>query len=249
MSITGEPNGEPMKVGVGIADVMCGMYAATAVLAALRSRDRTGAGQHIDLALLDAQVAWLVNEGLNYLTSGAVPKRIGNEHPNIVPYKVLPCADGYVIIAVGNDRQFRRFCGFAGAPELADDPRFRTNSDRVRNRQALYAILPDLTMKKTRTDWVDGLIALGVPVGPVNSIDQVFEDPQVRTRGMKLEMSYPGAAGDRVDLVANPIKFSETPVTYRRPPPTLGQHTNEVLQELLGLGEGEMTALRDSGVI
>ena len=249
MSLTGEPDGEPMKVGVGIADVMCGMYATTAILAAVRHRDRGGRGQYIDLALLDTQVAWLVNEGLNYLTSGRVPHRLGNEHANIVPYKVLPCADGHFILAVGNDAQYRRFCGFAGAPKLADDPRFATNAARVRNREALYALLPDLTRRKTRAEWLDGLERLGVPSGPVNTLDQVFADPQVRHRGMRLSQPYPGAKGGQVDLIANPIKYSATPVDYRRPPPRLGQHSEEILRELLGLESEEIGRLRDAGIV
>jgi crotonobetainyl-CoA:carnitine CoA-transferase CaiB-like acyl-CoA transferase len=249
MSLTGETEGEPMKVGVGIADVVCGLYAATAILAALHSRDETGRGQHIDLALLDTQVAWLVNEGLNYLTSGQVPARLGNEHPNIVPYKTLPCSDGYFILAVGNDRQFQRFCDLAGAPELPRDARFATNSDRVRNRAALYALLPEITRRKTAREWLDGLAALGVPAGPVNTLDQVFSDPQVQHRGMKLTMPYPGSERGTVDLIGNPIKLSETPVDYREPPPRMGQHTESVLQDLLGLESDEISALRERGVV
>lgn len=249
MSLTGESDGAPMKVGVGIADVMCGMYASSAILAALHHRTKTGEGQHIDLALLDTQVSWLVNEGLNYLTSGNVPRRLGNEHANIVPYKVLPAADGFFILAVGNDRQFKSFCDYAGAPELAEDPRFITNSDRVKNREALYALLPEVTKRKTQQEWVDGLAGIHVPSGPVNSLDQVFEDPQVQARGMKLTMPYPEAQGGEVDLIANPIKYSGTPVTYRRPPPMAGQHSEEVLHELLDLSEDEIAKLRDGRVI
>jgi len=249
MSLTGEPDGEPMKVGVGIADVMCGMYASTAILAALHHRDRGGSGQYIDLALLDTQVAWLVNEGLNYLTSGRVPHRLGNEHANIVPYKVLPCADGHFILAVGNDAQYRRFCSFAGVPELADDARFATNAARVRNREALYALLPEITRRKTRAAWLDGLERLGVPSGPVNTLDQVFADPQVQHRGMRLTLPYEGAEDGRVDLIANPIKLSATPVDYRRPPPRLGQDTEEVLRGLLGMEPDEIARLRDAGVV
>ena len=249
MSLTGESEGAPMKVGVGIADVMCGMYASSAILAALHHRTNTGEGQHIDLALLDTQVAWLVNEGLNYLTSGKVPHRLGNEHANIVPYKVMPAADGFFILAVGNDRQFKSFCDFAGAPELAEDPRFVTNSDRVKNREALYALLPEVTKRKTQQEWVDGLAGIHVPSGPVNTLDQVFEDPQIRARGMKLTMPYPEAQSGEVDLIANPIKFSGTPVNYRRPPPRAGQHSEEVLQELLDLSEAEHSELKDKGVI
>ncbi len=249
MSLTGESDGAPMKVGVGIADVMCGMYASSAILAALHHRTKTGEGQHIDLALLDTQVSWLVNEGLNYLTSGNVPKRLGNEHANIVPYKVMPAADGFFILAVGNDRQFKSFCDYAGAPELAEDPRFITNSDRVKNRDALYALLPEVTRRKTQQEWVDGLAGIHVPSGPVNTLDQVFEDPQIRARGMKLTMPYPEAQSGEVDLIANPIKYSGTPVSYRRPPPTAGQHSQEVLHELLDLSEDDIAKLRDQGVI
>lgn len=248
MSITGEPDGRPMKVGVGIADVMCGMYATVAILAALRHRDRTGQGQYIDLALLDTQVAWLVNEGLNYLTSGEVPHRRGTEHANIVPYNVLPCSDGYFIIAVGNDRQFQRFCEFAGAPELAEDPRFLTNSLRVLHRRELYEILQELTKKKPLDEWVEGLAELGVPSGPVNTLDRVFADPQVLHRGMKISMEFPTSEKGEVSLIGNPIKFSETPVTYRRPPPHLGEHSEEILSEF-GLSAEEIEALRKKKVI
>jgi crotonobetainyl-CoA:carnitine CoA-transferase CaiB-like acyl-CoA transferase len=249
MSLTGEREGDPVKVGVGISDVMCGMYAVSAILAALHHRTKTGEGQYIDLALLDTQVAWLINEGLNYLTSGQVPLRRGGEHANIVPYNVLPAADGHVILAVGNNAQFRRFCTFAGAPELADDPRFRTNTDRVNNREALYRILPELTRRKTQAQWVDGLAELGVPSGPVNTLDQVFDDPQVRHRGMKLAMDYDGARDGTVDLIANPIKFSGTQIDYRYPPPKLGEHTDLLLQELLDLTPEEIAKLRDDGAI
>jgi crotonobetainyl-CoA:carnitine CoA-transferase CaiB-like acyl-CoA transferase len=249
MSLTGEPEGEPVKVGVGIADIMCGMYAVSAILAAVYYRGITGRGQHIDLGLLDTQVSWLTYEGLNYLTSGAVPKRQGSEHPNIVPYKVMPCADGYFILAVGNDGQFARFCGFAGCPELAADARFVTNADRVRNRVALYEILPEITRRKTQKAWVDGLAELAVPAGPVNSLDQVFADPQVQARDMKISMPYGGSRDGKVDLIGNPIKFSETPVEYRFAPPRAGQDSDAVLEELLDLGLEERARLREKGII
>ena len=249
MSLTGEPEGEPIKVGVGIADIMCGMYASTAILAALHYRGMTGLGQHIDLGLLDSQVAWLTYEGLNHLTSGEIPKRQGNEHPNIVPYKVLPCADGYFILAVGNDAQFQRFCDFAGCPELAEDPRFTTNANRVRNRAELYALLPEVTARKTQTEWVDGLADLAVPAGAVNNLAQVFEDPQIKAREMKISMPYPGSRDGRVDLIGNPIKFSETPVEYRVAPPRSGQDSDSVLRELLDIGPEECARLRGKGVI
>ena len=249
MSVTGEPDRPPMKVGVGIADIMCGMYATVAILAALRHRDQTGKGQYIDLALLDTQVAWLTTVGLNYLTSGEVPGRMGNEHHNIVPYNVMPCADGYFILAVGNDGQFAKFCQFAGAPELATDPRFVTNEVRLKNRKTLYDILPDLTRRKTQTEWIEGLAKAGVPASPVNDVSQVFHDPQVLARGMKLAMPHPGAGSGKVDLIANPIKYGETPIDYRLPPPRLGEHTGEVLRELLALAPDEIARLREAGVV
>ena len=249
MSLTGAPDGEPMKVGVGIADVMCGMYAVVAILAALRHRDATGEGQQIDLALLDSQVAWLVNEGTNYLLSGQVPHRQGSEHPNIVPYKTFASRDGFVILAIGNDGQFRKWCRFADAEALAVDPRFATNSLRVEHRRELYELMPAYVRAKTTQEWVDGLATLGVPCGPVNTLDQVFADPQVLARQMRVDVPHATAAAGTVPLVANPIKMSSTPPGYRYGPPTLGQHTDEVLGELLRLGEAERAALRTNGII
>lgn len=249
MSLTGPADGDPHKVGVGISDVMCGMYASTALLSALRHRDATGEGQFVDLALLDTQIAWLINEGVNYLTWGKEPVRRGNAHSNIVPYDVFPTKDGYVILAVGNDGQYQRFCGFAGAPELATDERFLSNDKRVRNRDALTPILRELVRKKTTDEWVQGLAPLGVPSAPVNTVPQAFEDPQVQHRGMRIELDHPLSADGMCRLIGNPIKLSKTPVTYRRPPPTLGQHTDEVLAELLGLDDAERNKLRQDGVI
>ncbi len=256
MSITGEPDGQPMKVGVGIADVMCGMYGAVAILAALRHRDETasgdfkGVGQHIDMSLIDTQIAWLINEGLNYLVGGKVPTRLGNEHPNIVPYKAMPTSDGWIILAVGNDAQYQRFCKFAGRPELAEDPRFVTNADRVRNRVAIYEILDEVTKLKSQSEWVDGLAELGVPCSPVNDLKQVFDDPQVIHRGARVEMPHPLAGGSgTAPMLANPIRMSETPPVYNRAPPTCGQHTDEVLHSLLELSDDEIADLRAKDVI
>jgi crotonobetainyl-CoA:carnitine CoA-transferase CaiB-like acyl-CoA transferase len=248
MSLTGEPDGEPAKVGVGIADIMCGMYATTAILAALRHRDRTGQGQAIDVALLDTQVAWLTNEGCNYLLSGKIPKRQGSEHPNIVPYRVMPCADGHFILAVGNDAQFKRFAELGGVPELASDPRFATNRARVENRAALYPILFEVTKRKTAAEWLSGLERLGVPAGAVNDLKGVFEDPQVLHRGMKVSVAYPDSPKGAIDLIGNPLKMSATPPAYRRPPPRMGQHSDEILREA-GLGEAEIAALRAQGTV
>jgi len=247
MSITGTPGVEPVKVGVGIADVMCGMYASTAILAALRHRDRTGEGQHIDCCLLDTQVAWLINEGVNYLVSGKVPHQRGNEHPNIVPYKVFACADGHVILAVGNDSQYQKWCTFAGADDLAADPRFTTNQLRVLNREDLYAAMPAYMEKKSVSEWVDGLAAVGVPCSPVNNIQQVFEDPQVQARGMRIDMPHEAAKDGTVPLIANPVKLSGTPVQYRNPPPMLGQHTEDVLKEVLGVDDAELEEFAKTG--
>ncbi|MEX0278443.1 MAG: CaiB/BaiF CoA transferase family protein [Ruegeria sp.] len=226
MSLTGDPDGMPMKVGVGIADVMCGMYASVGILAALRHRDLTSEGQQIDLALVDTQVAWLINEGVNYLTSGTVPQRRGNGHPNIVPYEVYQTADGHVILAVGNDSQFRRFCAFIEKPELADDPRFATNPSRIANRDALNAVLrPALQALDTKTV-ISGLEARKVPVGPVQSVDEVFASKQVAARQMQITMqAEPGP----VELIGNPLNLSRTPVTYRSAPPVCGADTEAVL--------------------
>jgi len=249
MSLTGEPEGEPIKVGIGIADIVCGLYASSAILAALRHRDRTGQGQYIDLSLLDTQVSWLTYEAANYLTSGEVPKRQGSEHPNIVPYRVMPASDGFFILASGNDGQFQRFCAFAGCPELAEDPRFSTNSARLANRRALYDLLFEVTPTKTQSEWVEGLNAVNVPCGPVNDIAQVFEDPQVIARGMKIEMPLSDAAGGRVALVNNPIRFSQTPVRLDSPPPHLGQHSDQVLRDLLQLSPEALAGLRAKGIV
>jgi crotonobetainyl-CoA:carnitine CoA-transferase CaiB-like acyl-CoA transferase len=247
MSITGPKEGPPMKVGVGIADVMCGMYAATTILAALRYRDQTGKGQHLDCSLLDTQVSWLINEGTNYLLSGKDPVPQGNEHPNIVPYAVMESADGHFILAIGNDTQFRKWCDFAGADDLKDDPRYATNSLRVANREPLYAAMPAYTKAKTSEEWITGLSALGVPCGPIKSIKEVFEDPQVIHRDMRIEVPHHQAASGVVPLIGNPVKLSETPVQYRHAPPTLGQHTDEVLREVLGCDDAELARLAETG--
>ena len=248
MSLTGEPEGEPVKVGVAVADVMCGMYASTAILAAIRHRDQGGGGQHIDLALLDTQAAWLVNVGLNYLTSGDVPQRYGNAHANIVPYQVFPASDGYFILAVGNDSQFQKFCAFAGCPELAEEPRFATNPERVRHREELIERLKAITQQESKAHWLEGLAQRGVPVGPVNTVPEVFADPQIQHRGMQHQMTHP-LSPEPISLIGNPIRFSETPVQYRLAPPLAGAHTREVLQASLGLTEVELEVLRGTGVI
>lgn len=236
MSLTGEPDGEPMKVGVGVADVMCGMYATVGILAALRHRDQTGEGQHIDVALVDSQIAWLVNEGVNYLTSQNLPKRPGNSHPNIAPYQVFAASDGHVIVAVGNDSQFRRCMRFLGVEGLADIETYATNPARLKNRDALIATLEPLFAAKSMADIIDGLEGLRVPVGPVNTLDQTLNSDQAAARDMVV--SVPADVKDgAVRLLGNPLKLSKTPVTYRRPPPRFGQDTDQVLADLAGAKE------------
>ena len=247
MSLTGEAEGEPVKVGVALTDIFTGMYAGFAVLAALAHRDRTGQGQHIDLALLDVQVAVLANQATNYLVGGMVPKRLGNAHPNIVPYQAFPTADGHIILAVGNDAQFRRFCEVAGRPELGLDPQYASNALRVKHRGVLVPLLKDIFASRPSAAWIESLEAVGVPCGPINDLAQVFADPQVRHRGMAVTMPHPQADG--VTLVANPIRMSETPVAYDRAPPMLGADTDRVLSELLQVDEAELARLRATGVI
>ena len=249
MSITGDPEGAPMKDGVGIADVMTGMYASTAILAALRHRDSTGDGQHIDTCLLDTQVSWLINEGTNYLVSGKIPVKLGNEHPNIVPYKVFATSDGHVILAVGNDRQFQDWCNAAGAEDLMADSRYKTNPLRIANRKSLYKVMPAFMKNKTTEEWLADLAERNVPCSPVNNIEQVFDDPHVKYRGMQIEMDHHTAGSGKVPLIGNPVKMSGTPPQYRLPPPTLGEHTGKLLEELLGFNESEIKALRDEGII
>lgn len=225
MSLTGEPEGAPMKAGVGIADVMCGMYACVGILAALRHRDRTGAGQQIDIALVDSQIAWLINEGVNYLTTGKLPQRRGNNHPNIVPYGVYGTADGHVILAVGNDSQFSRFLEFLNLAGLADDPRFATNPARLEHREALDAIIIPAVQRHTTAEIIAAMEDRKVPAGPVQTLDQVFASDQAAAREMQIAMQ---AAPGEVRLIGNPLKLSRTPVSYRHPPPACGAHTEAV---------------------
>ena len=249
MSLTGAPEGAPQKAGVPIADLMAGMYAAVAINAALRHREATGEGQCIDIGMLDTQVAMPTIQGLNYLATGQAPKRLGNAHPNIVPYQTFATADGDIILAVGNDAQFQRFCAFAEVPELAEDERFRSNNLRVRNRAELTGLLAPILAAKPSRHWIEGLEAHNVSCGPINTIDQVFADPQVQARGMKIEMPHPALGGDPVPLIASPIRMSATPPSYRHAPPLLGQHSDEVLGELLGLEPAELETLHERGVI
>jgi formyl-CoA transferase len=251
MSITGErdgvPGGGPQKTGVAITDLMTGMYATVAVLAALTHRDRTGEGQHIDMSLLDTQVAMLANVGSNYLNSGKRPQRWGNAHANIVPYQTFACQDGHIIVATGNDGQYQKFVEAGGRPELGRDERFLTNPLRVKNREALVPLLADMMQEKPRDAWIALLESVGVPCGPINNLDEVFDNPQVKARGMEVKLAHP-LAGE-VRLVRSPMKMSATPATSGQAPPLLGQHTDEVLAEVLGKSDAEIATLRDKKVL
>ncbi|MGP0173766.1 CaiB/BaiF CoA transferase family protein [Pseudomonas sp. NCHU5208] len=251
MSLTGRPEGEegagPIKVGVALTDILTGLYATVGVLAALNQREQSGIGQHIDVALLDVQVACLANQAMNYLATGVSPKRLGNAHPNIVPYQDFPSADGNFILAVGNDGQFRKFCEVAGIAHLADDPRFVSNKERVAHRAELIPLLRQATVFKTTAQWIELLEKAGVPCGPINDLQQVFADPQVQARGLRLDL--PNAMGSTTPQVASPLRLSATPVVYRAAPPLLGQHTEALLQRLLGMSEAQVAELRGAGVI
>ena len=251
MSLTGRPEGDegagPVKVGVALTDILTGLYSTVAILAALAHRQQGGHGQHIDMALLDVQVACLANQAMNYLTTGVAAQRLGNAHPNIVPYQDFPTADGDFILTVGNDSQFRKFAEVAGRPEWSDDPRFASNKQRVANRAVLVPLIRQATVFKTTAEWVSQLEAVGVPCGPINDLAQVFADPQVQARG--LSMQLPHALAGLVPQVASPIRLSETPVEYRNAPPLLGEHTQQVLERVLGLDHGMVEALREAGVL
>ena len=251
MSVTGrsdiEPGAGPQKVGVALTDVLTGLYATTAILAALAHRDRTGEGQHIDLALLDVQVASLANQAQNYLTTGKPPVRMGNAHPSIVPYQDFATADGAMIVAVGNDSQFARLATAAGHPEWAQDPRFATNKARVQHRDAFLAAFTPVARSRTTADWIATLEQAGVPCGPINDLAQVFDDPQIQARGLRITM--PHGAGAEIALAGNPVHLSATPTSYRRAPPLLGADTDAVLEERLGLTRAEVEALAAKGLV
>lgn len=251
MSVTGErdglPGGGPQKAGVAIADLMTGMYTTVAVLAALAHRERTGVGQYIDMALLDVQVAMLANMGSNYLTSGQAPQRWGNAHQNIVPYQAFQSTDGWIILAVGNDAQFRKFVQVGGRPELAADARFATNPERVRHRDTLVPIVADIVKTRGKREWIELLEAAGVPCGPINDLAEVFDNEQVQARGMRVSAPHP--SGAQAALVRNPIVMSETPPQVRTAPPLLGEHTDEVLRGILSYDDATIADLRARAVI
>ena len=251
MSITGERDGKagggPQKVGVAITDVMTGLYSTIGILSALRARDLTGEGQHLDMALMDVQVAALANQASSYLVTGVSPVRLGNEHPSITPYQSLPASDGYFILAIGNDSQFRSFCQAAGHPQLSSDVRFLTNKDRVTHRDQLTPLLEEITRTRRIDDWTLIMERAGVPCGPINTLERVFADPHVKARGLRVDI--PHAQYGSVPSVANPIRLSKTPLHYQQAPPQLGEHNELVLQGLLGLSQEEVRRLQEAGIL
>lgn len=251
MSVTGEaesePGGGPQKIGVALSDILTGLYTVIGALSALAYRDKTGRGQHVDMALLDVTVASMANQAMNYLVAGKSPTTMGNAHPNIVPYEAYKAADHYIILAVGNDAQFRRFCEVAGRVDLADDDSYATNRNRVCNRDVLGPILNDIIAAKPRAFWLEELEKVGVPCGPINNLEQVFDDPHIQARGVRQEVNHP-AAGP-LPTVANPIRFSESTIDYDRAPPLLGQHNVDVLQNFLGIDETTLLKLKDEGIV
>lgn len=246
MSFTGEPDGEPMKVGVAVVDITAGMLAATGILAALRARDKTGKGQRVDISLLESMVAWLSNVGSNYLISGQVPKRYGNQHPNIVPYQTFRARDGYFVVAVGNDRQYRRFCRILERPDLAEDPKYATNPERLRHRSELIPLLQEILAEREVDYWISRMMEAEIPCAPINNVAQVFSHPQVLQRQMLVEVLHPAAG--IVKMAGIPIKLSGTPGKIRTHPPLVGEHTEEVLGAV-GYGPDEIRALREKGAI
>jgi crotonobetainyl-CoA:carnitine CoA-transferase CaiB-like acyl-CoA transferase len=251
MSVTGQadgaPGAEPMKIGVAFADIMTGLYAAIGMLGALVHRERTGEGQFIDIALLDSQVGVLANQALNYLVGGKVPARMGNAHPNIVPYQTFATKDGHIIMAVATDRQFKEYCAIIGVPHLAEDERFKLNRGRVMNRAELIPMLVEPMKARTTAQWIAAFESAAVPSGPISTLDQVFEDPQVKARGLEIELTRDD--GTKIPGVANPLRFSQTPIEYRKAPPAMGEGTARVLSEVLGLTAGEIAGLRETKAI
>ena len=247
MSLTGEPDGQPQKVGIPLADLFAGLYGCIGILAALRHKEATGLGQQVDIGMLDTHVAWLANQGMNYLATGENPPRLGNQHPNIVPYQVFATADGHVVLSIGNDPTFERFCRNFGLDPLVADPRFTTNAARVQNRQLVTDTLAPVLQSHPTAWWVERLEALSIACGPINKLAEVFADPQVQARGAVREMDH--GSGAKVKVIANPVRLSETPADYRLPPPILGEHTDSVLRERLGLDAARLAQLRAAGVI
>ena len=249
MALTGEPDGEPMKVGVPIGDLMAGMFASVGILAAVRHQINTGEGQFIDIGMLDTHVAWLANQGMNYLSTNKNPDRLGNQHPNIVPYQVMPTSDGYIVLSIGNDPTFERFCKLSGDEQLIEDPKFKTNADRVSNREFVTNTLNEITKRHTSSWWLTELEKQKIGCGPINTLSEVFSDPHVKAREMIVEMDHTKTGKAPLRLIANPIKMQETPPSYRLSPPLLGEHTEEILSEKIGLSLDEIKDLKDKGII
>ena len=249
MSITGEKKGNPTKIGVGVSDIITGLYSTIGILSALRFKELTGKGQHLDISLMDSQVSWLSYVAQNYLISGEIPKRIGNDHPSIVPYQTVKAKDGLMVLAIANDRQFKEFCKYAKISNLINDPKFKTNSSRVKNRCDLNKIINKIIKKKTIKQWVEGLVKVNVPCGPINNIKQVFEDKQVKSRKMIISMKHSKSKNKKIKLIANPINFSESKIQYKKPPPKLGQDTISVLKKFLKLDSKDLLDLKKKKII
>ena len=249
MSITGEKKGNPTKIGVGVSDIITGLYSTIGILSALRFRELTGKGQHLDISLMDSQVSWLSYVAQNYLISGEIPKRIGNDHPSIVPYQTVKAKDGLMVLAIANDRQFKEFCKYAKISNLINDPKFKTNSSRVKNRSNLNKIINKIIKKKTIKQWVEGLVNVNVPCGPINNIKQVFKDKQVKARKMVISMKHSKSKNKKIKLIANPINFSESKIQYKKPPPKLGQDTISVLKKFLKLDSKDLLDLKKKKII
>ena len=249
MSITGEKKGNPTKIGVGVSDIITGLYSTIGILSALRFKEVTGKGQHLDISLMDSQVSWLSYVAQNYLISGEIPKRIGNDHPSIVPYQTVKAKDGLMVLAIANDRQFKEFCKYAKISNLINDPKFKTNSSRVKNRSNLNKIINKIIKKKTIKQWVEGLVNVNVPCGPINNIKQVFKDKQVKARKMVISMKHSKSKNKKIKLIANPINFSESKIQYKKPPPKLGQDTITVLRKFLKLDSKYLLDLKKKKII
>ena len=249
MSITGEKKGLPTKIGVGVSDIITGLYATISILSALRFRDQTSLGQHLDISLLDSQVSWLSYVAQSYLISGNIPDRIGNDHPSIVPYQTVKAKDGLMVLAIANDRQFKNFCQFSGLYDLCENSKFKSNSSRVKNRKELNKIIGKTILKKTITEWVQGLTKINVPCGPINNIKQVFDDPQVKSRKMKINMKHKKSKTGKINIVGSPMNFSVSKIRYKKTPPTLGEDTKKFLNKFLKISIPEIKKLKDEGII
>ena len=249
MSITGEKKGLPTKIGVGVSDIITGLYATISILSALRFRDQTSLGQHLDISLLDSQVSWLSYVAQSYLISGNIPDRIGNDHPSIVPYQTVKAKDGLMVLAIANDRQFKNFCQFSGLYDLCENSKFKSNSSRVKNRKELNRIIEKTILKKTIKEWVQGLTKINVPCGPINNIKQVFDDPQVKSRKMKINMKHKKSKTGKINIVGSPMNFSVSKIRYKKTPPTLGQDTKKFLNKFLKISIPEIQKLKDEGII